>query len=115
MSAQAESRQQSRMLFVKNLNYTVSGSDLYELFGRYGAIRQIRLGDGPKTKGTAFVVYEEISDAKSALEHLNGFHLQERYIVVLYHMPSRMAAKADLARREAELQALKAQHDIKDE
>ena len=51
------------------------------MFGRYGAIRQIRLGDGPKTKGTAFVVYEEVSDAKSALEHLNGFHLQERYIV----------------------------------
>ncbi|MCO5565032.1 hypothetical protein L7F22_018702 [Adiantum nelumboides] len=66
MSAQAESRQQSRMLFVKNLNYTVSD----------------QAGRWPKTKGTAFVVYEEVSDAKSALEHLNGFHLQERYIVV---------------------------------
>ncbi|PWN46626.1 hypothetical protein IE53DRAFT_391209, partial [Violaceomyces palustris] len=91
------------------------GSDLYELFGRYGAIRQIRLGDAPKTKGTAFVVFEEVADAKSALDHLNGFHLQERYIVVLFHMPSRQAAKADLAKREAELERLKAKHDIKDD
>lgn len=113
MSTQAENRQQSRILFVKNLNYGVQGecraqsatvyattadidavsfclfsfrrapgSDLYELFGRYGAIRQVRIGDQPgKTKGTAFVVYEEMGDAKNALEHLNGFHLQERYIV----------------------------------
>ncbi|UZJ51736.1 hypothetical protein CBS101457_001056 [Exobasidium rhododendri] len=116
MSSQAESRQQSRMLFVKNLNYNVQGADLYELFGRYGAIRQVRIGDqAGKTKGTAFVVFEEIGDAKKAMEHLNGFHLQERYIVVLFHIPSRTAAKADLAKREADLERLKQQHDIKDE
>lgn len=124
-----------------------TGEDLYELFGKYGAIRQIRLGDQPqKTKGTAFIVFEEIGDAKMALDRLNGFHLQERYIVgeydrlkfgfvwdeydahkadiflsllpffkVLYHMPSRSSAKADLARREAELEELKRLHDIRDE
>ena len=56
--------------------------------------------------------------AKNALDHLNGFHLQERYIVVLYHMPAKQdaaAAKADLARREEELAQLKKKHDIKDE
>jgi len=56
--------------------------------------------------------------AKNALEHLNGFHLQERYIVVLYHMPAKQdaaAAKAELARREEELAQLKKKHDIKDE
>ena len=42
---------------------------------------EVRTGDGPKTKGTAYVVFEEIGDAKKALDHLNGFHLQERYIV----------------------------------
>lgn len=49
---------------------------------------------------------------------MNGFHLQERYIVVLYHMPAKQdaaAAKADLARREEELAKLKKKHDIKDE
>lgn len=56
--------------------------------------------------------------AKNALEHLNGFHLQERYIVVLYHMPAKQdaaAAKADLARREEELAQLKKKHGIADE
>ncbi|EPQ30494.1 uncharacterized protein PFL1_02020 [Pseudozyma flocculosa PF-1] len=111
----SQQRQHSRILFVKNLNYQTQGSDLYELFGRYGALRQIRIGDGPKTRGTAYVVFEEMADAKRALDHLNGFHLQERYIVVLYHMPARLAAKADLAKREAELAELKAQHNIQDE
>ncbi|KAL5487733.1 hypothetical protein ACEPAI_5841 [Sanghuangporus weigelae] len=108
----------NRILFVKNLNYSITGEDLYELFGRYGSIRQIRLGSDPKTKGTAFVVYDDVTDAKNALEHLNGFHLQERYIVVLYHMPARQdaaAQKADIARREEELAQLKAKHDIGDD
>jgi len=37
---------------------------------------------------------------------------------VLYHMPAKQdaaAAKADLAKREEELAALKRKHDIKDE
>jgi pre-mRNA branch site protein p14 len=122
------------------LNYQITGEDLYDLFGRYGSIRQIRIGNEPKTKGTAFVVFDDVMDvrrpfyppppatilsdrsgllqAKNALEHLNGFHLQERYIVVLYHMPAKQdaaAAKAELARREEELTQLKKKHDIKDE
>ncbi|EJD01571.1 pre-mRNA branch site protein p14 [Fomitiporia mediterranea MF3/22] len=108
----------NRILFVKNLNYNITGDDLYELFGRYGSIRQIRLGVESNTKGTAFVVYDDVTDAKNALEHLNGFHLQERYIVVLYHMPSRQdaaAVKAEIARREEELAQLKAKHDIGEE
>ncbi|TFL05732.1 RNA-binding domain-containing protein [Pterulicium gracile] len=107
----------NRILFVKNLNYQISGDDLYDLFGRYGSIRQIRLGNSneSKSKGTAFVVFDDVMD--NALDHLNGFHLQERYIVVLYHMPAKQdaaAAKADLARREEELAQLKKKHEIDD-
>lgn len=35
-------------------------------------------------------------------------------LAVLYHKPAQQAAKADLARREKELEALKAKHDIPD-
>ena len=106
---------------------------MYDLFGRYGSIRQIRIGNEQKTRGTAFVVYDDVMDvrsfcvikrqppnfvqAKNALDHLNGFHLQERYIVVLYHMPAKQdaaAAKADIARREEELAQMKKKHDIGD-
>lgn len=65
-----------------------------------------------------FMTCERVKQAKNALEHLNGFHLQERYIVVLYHMPAKQdaaAAKAELARREEELAQLKTKHNINDD
>lgn len=65
-------------------NFNITGNDLYDLFGKYGPIRQIRIGsDGAnlKTKGTAYIVYESPDDAKEAMGKLNGFHLMERYIV----------------------------------
>ena len=45
---------------------------MYDIFGKFGAIRQIRLGNAQDTRGTAFVVYEDIYDAKTAVDHLSG-------------------------------------------
>ena len=42
-------------------------------------------GNASNTKGTAFVVYEDIFDAKNACEHLSGFNVCNRYLVVLYY------------------------------
>ncbi|WOO82119.1 Splicing factor 3B subunit 6 [Vanrija pseudolonga] len=94
-------------------NFNITGADLYDLFGKYGPIRQVRMGNSTelKTKGTAYVVYESPDDAKEAINHLNGFHLMERYIVVLYHQPSKQqssaVAKAEIRAREHELAAEK--------
>lgn len=33
----------NKILFVKSLPYKITGDELYELFGRYGAVQQIRL------------------------------------------------------------------------
>jgi len=110
-----------RALFVKNLNFNITGSDLYDLFGKYGAIRQIRLGNDQnlKTKGTAYVVYESPDDASQAQTHLNGFHLMERYIVVLYHHPSKQQAsalaKAELRAREQALAEEKKRLGLRDD
>ncbi|CDR42933.1 hypothetical protein NBRC10512_003971 [Rhodotorula toruloides] len=103
----------NRILFVKNMNYKTTGEHIYDLFGKYGSIRQVRLGTEGKAKGTAYVVYEDVMDAKTAFDHLNGFHLMDRYLVVLYHQPAKQA-KADLARREKELEELKKKHNIPD-
>ena len=43
--------------------------------------RQIRQGIANATKGTAFVVYEDVMDAKQACDKLNGFNFQNRYLV----------------------------------
>lgn len=42
---------------------------------------QIRQGIANNTKGTAFVVYEDVMDAKQACDKLNGFNFQNRYLV----------------------------------
>ena len=46
-------------------------------------------GDTKETRGTAFVVYEDIYDAKDALDHLSGFNVGGRYLVVLYFQAPR--------------------------
>ncbi len=54
------------------------------LYGRFKLLTlrsQIRQGIANNTKGTAFVVYEDVMDAKSACDKLNGFNFQNRYLV----------------------------------
>lgn len=48
----------------------------------------ISSGNTPETRGTAFVVYEDIFDAKNACDHLSGFNVCNRYLVVLYYQVS---------------------------
>ncbi|KAF2273972.1 uncharacterized protein EI97DRAFT_460647 [Westerdykella ornata] len=121
----------NRALFVKNLrqvlrcfhtlhfdsnikdSFNVSAEELFDLFGKFGPVRQIRQGIASNTKGTAFVVYEDVMDAKQACDKLNGFNFQNRYLVVLYHQPDKMIkAQTDLAERQANLENLKRQHGI---
>jgi pre-mRNA branch site protein p14 len=49
------------------LNYQITGEDMYDLFGRYGSIRQIRIGNEAKSKGTAFVVFDDVMDVRATL------------------------------------------------
>lgn len=89
----------ARCLLVKNLcvarphallfadtsrsDYTITGNDLYDLFGKFGSIRQVRLGNDAanKTKGTAIVVFDSPDDASTALNQLSGFNLGGRYLI----------------------------------
>ncbi|RMZ56506.1 hypothetical protein APUTEX25_001353 [Auxenochlorella protothecoides] len=79
---------------------------MYEIFGKYGAIRQIRVGSTKETRGTAYVVYEDIFDAKNAVDHLSGFNVQNRYLIVLYYNPAKMKAKASLKEQEDSLRKM---------
>ncbi len=65
---------------------------MYDIFGKFGAVRQIRLyenlhqrllanqysfwhrgkADNAKTRGSAFIVYEDIQDAATAQSKLTG-------------------------------------------
>merc|ERR1711990_824044 len=48
----------NRILYVRNLPYKITTEEIYDIFGKFGALRQVRLGINPDTKGTAYVVYE---------------------------------------------------------
>lgn len=46
----------NRILYVRNLPFKITAEELYDIFGKYGAVFQIRLGERSKdTRGTAFV------------------------------------------------------------
>ncbi|CAO3687802.1 unnamed protein product [Umbelopsis vinacea] len=94
----------NRVLFVRNLPFKITSDEMYDVFGKYGAIRQIESND---TRGTAFVVYEDIFDAKTACDHLQGFNILGRYLIVLYYQPNKVTKKVNLQKKEAELQELK--------
>ena len=67
---------------MRNLPFKISAAELYDIFGAHGAVRQVRLGVAPATRGTAYVVYEDIYDAKAAVERLSGFNVAGRYLIV---------------------------------
>jgi len=105
--------QVNRILFVKNLPYKITGEQMYEIFGKFGAIRQIRLGDETDTRGTAYVVFEDIYDAKNACDHLSGFNVGNRYITVRYssyHLTS--GGQASLESRQEKLEQLKRSYQV---
>lgn len=98
----------NRILYVRNLPFTITAEELYAIFGKYGAVCQIRLGDKDKdTRGTAFVIYEDIYDAKAAVDHLSGFNVGGRYLVVLYYQPAKFERRTDMQEKERDLQELR--------
>merc|ERR1712122_141389 len=102
----------NRILYVRNLPYKISAEELYDIFGKYGAIRQVRLGFTQETRGTAYVVYEDIFDAKNACDHLSGFNVCNRYLIVLYYQSNKAFKKVDAEKKEAELMAMKAKYNL---
>ncbi|KAL2643765.1 hypothetical protein R1flu_011352 [Riccia fluitans] len=102
----------NRVLYVRNLPFNISSEEMYDIFGKYGAIRQIRIGDNKDTRGTAFVVYEDIYDAKNAVDHLSGFNVANRYLIVLYYQQAKMTKKVDQRKKEEELTKLQEKYGV---
>ena len=50
-------------------------------------------GVSKETRGTAYIVYEDIYDAKAAVEGLSGFNVANRYLIVLYYNTAKQNKK----------------------
>ena len=118
----------NRVLYVRNLPYKITAEEMYDIFGKYGAIRQIRVGNTPDTRGkiisfvflfyvfcrigTAFVVYEDIFDAKNACDHLSGFNVCNRYLVVLYYQANKAFEKINLDKEKEKIAKAQAKYGL---
>ncbi|KAI6198267.1 RNA binding protein [Aphelenchoides fujianensis] len=102
----------NKILYVKNLPYKITAEEMYDIFGKFGAIRQIRIGNTSETRGTAFVVYEDIFDAKNACEHLSGFNVSNRYLVVLYYQATRAYKRLDTDKAREKLEEVKERYQL---
>jgi pre-mRNA branch site protein p14 len=69
-------------------------------------------GTAADTRGTAFVVYDDVFDAKNACEHLSGFNIMGRYLIVLYYQPNKATKKTNLKKKEEELMQLKDKYGV---
>jgi cleavage stimulation factor subunit 2 len=93
------SQQASRVVFVGNIPWDKSESDLIEIFSTIGPILAFRLlydRDTGKSRGYGFCEFEDSEMASSAIRNLNGFEVSGRTLKVDYaendQMPSALAA-----------------------
>lgn len=69
-------------------------------------------GNTAETRGTAFVIYEDIFDAKTACEHLSGFNVSNRYLVVLYYQATKAWVRMDSEKAKQKLEELKDRYKL---
>lgn len=73
---------------------------MHDIFVKYGAIsRQIRVGNTAETRGTAFIGYGDISDAKNACDHLSDLNVCNRYLIVLHYQSNKAFKQLTLIKR----------------
>lgn len=100
----------------KNLPYRTSVESLYELFGQFGNINQIRIpekGSSRDILGTCLVVYNNLDHARAAAAGLNGVNYEGRYLVTsLYNVDPTLLEQETFEARTSALHDLKANHGI---
>jgi len=71
-------------LYVGNIHFSITESDLENVFEPFGELEfvQLQKEEGGRSRGYGFVQYRIAADAKEALEKMNGFDLAGRPIRV---------------------------------
>jgi len=81
-----------KKLYVGNLSYKATESDLKDLFGEFGSVTEIHLitdrATG-KSRGFGFVEFSSSDEASKAASSLNGKTFQGRELIVSEARPQR--------------------------
>jgi len=84
-------------LYVGNLGYDITESDLFELFSQAAPVKNVEIArdrENERSKGFGFVEFSSVEDAKLAQAKLNQYELAGRPLLV-------SGAKASASRRSA--------------
>ncbi|RCS52689.1 RNA-binding protein [Bremerella cremea] len=74
-----------KKLYVGNLPYSYTGTDLENLFSQYGNVAYVSVISDRETgrsRGFGFVEMDSDSDASAAIDALNGYDIDGRKLVV---------------------------------
>ena len=82
-------------LYVGNLNYSVTGEQLQQLFSKYGEVKQVNIIEG---RGYGFVEMSSPAEAEKAKEALNGTDFEGRTMKVDEARPLRKREGRDFRR-----------------
>ena len=72
-------------IYVGNLDYKVDENDLKDIFEEYGSVSEAKIimdKFSGRSKGFGFVTMNDSSEAKKAMDELNGATLENREMVV---------------------------------
>lgn len=92
------------IVLVKNIPYNASTSLLYDVFGKFGPIHQLRISDGLVPKGTCYVVYATLDAARQAAKELNGVNFHSRYLVAHLYTVDAEILRGELLKLKEQLE-----------
>lgn len=75
----------SKKLYVGNLSFNISKTDLEQMFASHGTVTSVQIitdRDSGRSKGFGFVEMESDSDAQAAIAALNGKNIDGRDLTV---------------------------------
>lgn len=90
----------SPRLYVGNLSYDVAESDLFDLFAKVGAVKNVDIVRDRRTnrsKGYGFVEMADLAAAKQAFAQLNRSDLLGRQIVVSGAKSERREGRSEIS------------------
>ena len=93
----------NRLLFVRNLPSKVTSSQVYQLFEKFGPVYRIWIGKENHVKGSAYVMFASILDAKEAVVKLNNLKIGSRHLSVLFYNKVKLEKSTQARRRKSEV------------
>jgi nucleolin len=87
-------------LFVRNIDFTVSESELKSLFDQAGTVLSVKIAmdrDTNSSKGFGFIEMATADEAQNAINTLNGTYLNNKDIAIDFQDPNRSRARAGAA------------------